>query len=56
MYDKNQDSGKTTIAPEVLIDITRLAALSVNGVNRLAPVPGGVGPMTISMLLKKEII
>jgi uncharacterized alkaline shock family protein YloU len=42
MYDQSQDSGKTTIAADVLIDITRLAALSVDGVNRLAPVPGGV--------------
>ncbi|MEM5776552.1 MAG: Asp23/Gls24 family envelope stress response protein, partial [Anaerolineaceae bacterium] len=30
------------IAPDVLVDITRLAALGVEGVARLAPVPGGV--------------
>lgn len=42
MENQNHDSGKTTIAPEVLVDITRLAALSVEGVDRLAPVPGGV--------------
>jgi uncharacterized alkaline shock family protein YloU len=40
MYEK--DSGKTTIAPEVLVDITRLAALGAEGVARLASVPGGV--------------
>lgn len=42
MSEQYKASGKTTIAPEVLIDITRLAALSVDGVNMLAPVPGGV--------------
>jgi uncharacterized alkaline shock family protein YloU len=34
--------GKTTVAPEVLVTITRLSALSVPGVSRLAPVSGGV--------------
>lgn len=34
--------GSTTIAPTVLVTITRLAALAVPGVDRLAPVPGGV--------------
>ena len=42
MYEASKESGKTTIAPDVLVDITRLAALSVEGVDRLAPVPGGV--------------
>lgn len=42
MYDTPKENGKTTIAPEVLVDITRLAALGVEGVARLAPVPGGV--------------
>jgi hypothetical protein len=32
----------TTIAPEVLTTITRLAALSVEGVSRLDTIPGGV--------------
>ena len=35
-------TGKTTIAPEVLLTIARLSALSVEGVSRLANVPGGV--------------
>jgi uncharacterized alkaline shock family protein YloU len=35
--------GKTTVAPEVLIQIASLAALSVEGVSRLAMVPGDVG-------------
>jgi len=35
--------GKTTIAPEVLITIARMSALSVEGVSRLAPIPGGLG-------------
>jgi uncharacterized alkaline shock family protein YloU len=34
--------GKTTVSPDVLITITRLSALSVPGVSRLAQVPGGV--------------
>lgn len=34
--------GKTTIAPDVLITIARLSALSVPGVSRMAQVAGGV--------------
>ncbi len=34
--------GKTTIAPEVLISIARLAALSVPGVRRLSTAPSDV--------------
>ena len=34
--------GKTTVAPDVLITIARLSALSVPGVNRMAQVSGGV--------------
>ncbi|MGE5464698.1 MAG: Asp23/Gls24 family envelope stress response protein [Syntrophothermus sp.] len=34
--------GKTTVAPDVLITITRLSALSVPGVSRMANVTGGV--------------
>ena len=34
--------GKTTVSPDVLITITRLSALSVPGVSRLAQIPGGV--------------
>lgn len=34
--------GKTTVSPDVLITIARLAALEVPGVSRLAPVSGGV--------------
>jgi uncharacterized alkaline shock family protein YloU len=35
-------SGKTTIAPEVLLTIARLTTLSVPGVSRMSSVPGGV--------------
>ena len=35
-------SGKTTIAPDVLITIARLSALSVPGVSHMAQVTGGV--------------
>ena len=34
--------GKTTVSPDVLTTIARLAALSVPGVSKLAPVSGGV--------------
>lgn len=33
---------KTTIAPDVLVTIARLSALSVQGVSRMAQVTGGV--------------
>ncbi len=33
-------SGKTTIAPEVLVSIAKLTALSVPGVKKLALIPG----------------
>ena len=35
-------TGKTTIAPEVLLTIARLAALDVPGVSRMSMVPSGV--------------
>jgi uncharacterized alkaline shock family protein YloU len=34
--------GKSTVSPDVLVTITRLSALSVPGVSRMAQVPGGV--------------
>lgn len=37
--------GKTTIAPDVLLTIARLEALSVEGVARMSPVPGGVNSL-----------
>ena len=42
MSEYHRPPGKTTIAPEVLITITRMAALSVPGVSSMAPIPGGV--------------
>lgn len=41
----NQAPGKTTIAPEVLLTIARLNALSVPGVNRLSTSPGDVNQL-----------
>jgi uncharacterized alkaline shock family protein YloU len=41
MSDYNSQ-GKTTVSPEVLTTIARLAALSVPGVSHMAPVAGGV--------------
>jgi uncharacterized alkaline shock family protein YloU len=37
--------GKTTVAPDVLVTITRLSALSVPGVSRMANVTGGVNKL-----------
>lgn len=42
MNSNQPKNGKTTIAPDVLTTITRLAALSVEGVSRLDTIPGGV--------------
>ncbi len=36
-------SGRTTIAPDVLVSIARLTTLSVPGVSRLAIIPGAAG-------------
>ncbi len=38
----HQNKGKTTIAPEVLLTITRLTTLSVPGVSRMSSITGGV--------------
>ena len=40
MTDSNP--GTTTVAPDVLVTIARMAALSVTGVSRMAQVTGGV--------------
>jgi uncharacterized alkaline shock family protein YloU len=42
MSDKITAAGKTTIAPDVLITITRLSALAVAGVSRVERLSGGV--------------
>jgi uncharacterized alkaline shock family protein YloU len=42
--------GKTTIAPEVLISITQLATLGVEGVSRLVP-----APREVNTLFKKGV-
>ncbi len=42
MSEYHRPPGKTTVAPEVLITIARMATLSVPGVSAMAPVPGGV--------------
>lgn len=41
MTDDYRSPGKTTLAPEVLLTIVRMSAISVEGVSRLAPIPGG---------------
>ena len=42
MPENTPPSGKTTIAPDVLLNIATLTTLSVDGVSRLSTVPGGV--------------
>jgi uncharacterized alkaline shock family protein YloU len=42
MSDHNRPPGKTTVSPEVLTSIARMAVLGVPGVSSLAQVPGGV--------------
>ena len=42
MSDYHRPPGKTTVSPEVLITIARMAALSVPGVSGMAPISGGV--------------
>jgi uncharacterized alkaline shock family protein YloU len=42
MSDYQRPPGKTTVSPQVLITIARMAALSVPGVSAMAPVTGGV--------------
>jgi len=42
MSEATESTGKTTIAPDVLLAIARLTALSVPGVSRLSAIPGGV--------------
>ena len=39
------NTGKTTVAPDVLVTIARLSALSVPGVSRMANVTGGVNKL-----------
>jgi len=41
MTEEYRIPGKTTLAPEVLLTIARMSALSVQGVSHLAQVPGG---------------
>lgn len=42
MTETVSTTGKTTIAPEVLVSIARLTALSVDGVSKLASIPTDV--------------
>lgn len=42
MDQDTRPPGKTTVAPDVLIEIARMAALKVTGVHAMAPVSGGV--------------
>jgi uncharacterized alkaline shock family protein YloU len=45
MMTGNRSTGKTTLTPEVLLTIARMAALEVDGVKRMAPVKGGVNSL-----------
>lgn len=45
MDKQDKPIGKTTIAPDVLVSIAQLAALSVEGVSHLTPVPREVNTL-----------
>ena len=40
-----RSAGKTTLTPDVLLTIARMAALEVDGVKRMAPIKGGVNSL-----------
>jgi uncharacterized alkaline shock family protein YloU len=40
-----RSTGKTTLTPDVLLTIARMAALEVEGVKSMAPVKGGVNSL-----------
>ena len=40
-----RSTGKTTLTPDVLLTIARMAAVEVKGVSRMAPVKGGVNSL-----------
>ncbi|MBT3189943.1 MAG: Asp23/Gls24 family envelope stress response protein [Anaerolineae bacterium] len=42
MEQNTRPPGKTTVAPDVLVEIARMATLKVDGVSAMAPVSGGV--------------
>lgn len=42
MANSDRPPGKTTVSPDVLINIAKLSALGVPGVSHMAAVPGGV--------------
>jgi uncharacterized alkaline shock family protein YloU len=42
MSESTPQPGKTTIAPDVILDIATLTALSIEGVSRMSTLPGGM--------------
>lgn len=42
MSESTPQPGKTTIAPDVILDIATLTALGTEGVSRMSTLPGGV--------------
>lgn len=42
MSEGTPQPGKTTIAPDVILDIATLTALGIEGVSRLSPLPRGM--------------
>ena len=42
---ETRSTGKTTLTPDVLLTIARMAALEVEGVKSMAPVKGGVNSL-----------
>ncbi|MFC2029010.1 Asp23/Gls24 family envelope stress response protein [Chloroflexota bacterium] len=59
--NKSKSAGKTTLTPNVILTIARMAALQVDGVLEMAPVKPGIPKMKskskdgVSLVLEDEI-
>ena len=63
MTEESRLPGQTTVAPEVLIDIIRLATLSVEGVSRLSDTAGEINRLFsksvgegVFIVLEKDVV
>ena len=45
MSKEPRPPGKTTVAPDVLLNIASLTTLSVEGISRMCPTPGGMNQL-----------
>lgn len=63
MTEETRFPGQTTIAPEVLIDIVRLSALSVEGVSHLSDTAGDINRLFsksvgegVNIILEEDVV